>query len=188
MVALLDRMAIDDVVALLAILDLALGRRECSIVLRLHYEGRLICKNPGAFDGPPPSSPTLGAGPRRLAPGRGVLFPWCRSTRGRQMSSQYISDQKPHLAALGLALCKINHDLRNILASAQLISDHLSQVEDPTVQRPGAKADRLPRPRHRAVLEHHRIWPSARGGAAAAADGGGALGRGGRRFARPHRA
>ncbi len=51
------------------------------------------------------------------------------------MSNQYISNRKAHLATVGLAVCKINHDLRNILASAQLISDQLSQVEDPTVQR-----------------------------------------------------
>src|SRR5262249_60179287 len=34
--------------------------------------------------------------------------------------------QKSRLAALGLAVSKINHDLRNLLASAQLISDQLS--------------------------------------------------------------
>ena len=43
--------------------------------------------------------------------------------------------QKSHLAALGLAVSKINHDLRNLLASAQLFSDRLSQVSDPNVQR-----------------------------------------------------
>ena len=43
--------------------------------------------------------------------------------------------QKSHLAALGLAVSKINHDLRNLLASAQLFSDRLSQVPDPNVQR-----------------------------------------------------
>lgn len=43
--------------------------------------------------------------------------------------------QKSHLAALGLAVAKINHDLRNILASAQLFSDRLAVVKDPTVQR-----------------------------------------------------
>ena len=42
--------------------------------------------------------------------------------------------QKNHLAALGLAVSKINHDLRNILANAQLISDRLGTIEDPTVQ------------------------------------------------------
>ncbi len=43
--------------------------------------------------------------------------------------------QKSHLAALGLAVSKINHDLRNLLASAQLFSDRLSSLTDPTVQR-----------------------------------------------------
>src|ERR671935_29474 len=42
---------------------------------------------------------------------------------------------KSRLAALGLAVSKINHDLRNLLASAQLFSDRLSQVPDPNVQR-----------------------------------------------------
>ncbi|MBV9557309.1 MAG: HAMP domain-containing histidine kinase [Pseudolabrys sp.] len=43
--------------------------------------------------------------------------------------------QKNHLAALGLAVSKINHDLRNLLASAQLFSDQLSSLPDPKVQR-----------------------------------------------------
>ncbi len=43
--------------------------------------------------------------------------------------------QKSRLAALGLAVSKINHDLRNLLASAQLFSDRLANVPDPTVQR-----------------------------------------------------
>ena len=42
---------------------------------------------------------------------------------------------KTHLAALGLAVSKISHDLRNILASTQLLSDRISSVQDPTVQR-----------------------------------------------------
>src|SRR5262245_59791113 len=44
-------------------------------------------------------------------------------------------NQKSHLAALGLAVSKINHDLRNLLSSAQLISDQLSGLSDPRVQR-----------------------------------------------------
>ncbi|MBV9261508.1 MAG: HAMP domain-containing histidine kinase [Pseudolabrys sp.] len=44
-------------------------------------------------------------------------------------------NQKNHLAALGLAVSKINHDLRNLLASAQLFSDQLSSSPDPKVQR-----------------------------------------------------
>jgi signal transduction histidine kinase len=43
--------------------------------------------------------------------------------------------QKARLAALGSAVAKIQHDLRNILASAQLASDRLSSVADPVVQR-----------------------------------------------------
>jgi signal transduction histidine kinase len=43
--------------------------------------------------------------------------------------------QKNHLAALGLAVSKINHDLRNLLSSAQLFSDQLSSLPDPRVQR-----------------------------------------------------
>jgi signal transduction histidine kinase len=42
---------------------------------------------------------------------------------------------KNRLAALGLAVSKINHDLRNLLASAQLFSDRLSSLPDPKVQR-----------------------------------------------------
>jgi len=43
--------------------------------------------------------------------------------------------QKSRLAALGLAVSKISHDLRNMLASAQLLSDRLGELPDPTVQR-----------------------------------------------------
>jgi signal transduction histidine kinase len=43
--------------------------------------------------------------------------------------------QKSHLAALGLAVSKINHDLRNMLSSAQLFSDRLAASRDPTAQR-----------------------------------------------------
>ena len=43
--------------------------------------------------------------------------------------------QKNRLAALGLAVSKINHDLRNLLGSAQLISDRLASLPDPGVQR-----------------------------------------------------
>lgn len=43
--------------------------------------------------------------------------------------------RKAHLAALGLAVSKINHDLRNMLASAQLWSDRLTDSPDPQVRR-----------------------------------------------------
>lgn len=43
--------------------------------------------------------------------------------------------QKTRLAQLGLAVAKIQHDLRNILSSARIASDRLAAVEDPVVQR-----------------------------------------------------
>jgi len=43
--------------------------------------------------------------------------------------------EKTRLAKLGLAVSKINHDLRNLLASAQLFSDRLARLPDPQVQR-----------------------------------------------------
>jgi signal transduction histidine kinase len=43
--------------------------------------------------------------------------------------------QKTRLAALGAAVGKINHDLRNLLASAMLLSDRLDQSQDPEVRR-----------------------------------------------------
>ena len=47
--------------------------------------------------------------------------------------------QKSRLAALGLAVSKINHDLRNLLGNAQLISDRFAGIKDPTVQRVAPK-------------------------------------------------
>ena len=43
--------------------------------------------------------------------------------------------QKTRLAALGGAVTKINHDLRNILSTARLVSDRLLASDDPTVRR-----------------------------------------------------
>jgi signal transduction histidine kinase len=42
--------------------------------------------------------------------------------------------QKTRLAALGTAVTKVNHDLRNILATASLISDRLGRSGDPAVR------------------------------------------------------
>jgi signal transduction histidine kinase len=56
--------------------------------------------------------------------------------------------QKNRLAALGLAVSKINHDLRNLLTSAQLFSERLASVADPHVQR---FAPRLMRALERAI-------------------------------------
>lgn len=43
--------------------------------------------------------------------------------------------QKRRLAELGLAVSKINHELRNMLTTAQLMTDRLERVSDETVQR-----------------------------------------------------
>jgi signal transduction histidine kinase len=43
--------------------------------------------------------------------------------------------QKKNLANLGLAVAKINHDMRNMLSAAQILSDRLAYVTDPLAQR-----------------------------------------------------
>ena len=43
--------------------------------------------------------------------------------------------QRKRLAELGMAVARINHDLRNILSAAQLISDRLATIPDPQAQR-----------------------------------------------------
>jgi len=43
--------------------------------------------------------------------------------------------ERRRLAALGAGISKISHDLRNILASAQLMSDRLSKSDDPQVRK-----------------------------------------------------
>ena len=58
---------------------------------------------------------------------------------GMQSELRQMLQQKNRLAALGLAVSKISHDLRNILAHAQLISDRLGVIKDPTVQRVAPK-------------------------------------------------
>jgi signal transduction histidine kinase len=55
------------------------------------------------------------------------------NTMQRDLASML--QQKNRLAALGLAVSKINHDLRNLLASARLFSEGLSSLPDPRVQR-----------------------------------------------------
>jgi signal transduction histidine kinase len=42
--------------------------------------------------------------------------------------------QKTRLAALGTAVAKVNHDLRNSLATAVLASDRLANIDDPEVK------------------------------------------------------
>jgi signal transduction histidine kinase len=58
-----------------------------------------------------------------------------RELAAMQLDLASLLQQKTHLAALGLAVSKINHDLRNLLSSAQLFSERLAKISDPHVQR-----------------------------------------------------
>ena len=58
-----------------------------------------------------------------------------RELANMQLELTQTLQQKNRLAALGLAVSKISHDLRNMLANAQLLSDRLSSLPDPAVQR-----------------------------------------------------
>ncbi|HUG63134.1 MAG TPA: HAMP domain-containing sensor histidine kinase, partial [Methylomirabilota bacterium] len=58
-----------------------------------------------------------------------------RQIADMQRHVQEVLVQQRRLADLGLAVSKINHDLRNLLASAQLLSDRLATIQDPAVQR-----------------------------------------------------
>lgn len=76
-------------------------------------------------------------------PGRVLVPPEGRdelAVAGQHLASmqrelQKTLKQQKSLAELGLAVSKINHDMRNILSSAQLISDRLADVDDPVVKR-----------------------------------------------------
>lgn len=50
--------------------------------------------------------------------------------------------QRAHLAELGTAVAKINHDLRNSLAAAQIVSESLTQSNDPRVAKAAARIER----------------------------------------------
>lgn len=65
-----------------------------------------------------------------------------------QLKLHYALKQQRNLAELGMAVSKINHDMRNILSSAQLMSDSLTDVSDPFVK---SFAPRLIRTLDRAV-------------------------------------
>ena len=51
-----------------------------------------------------------------------------------QIELQKTIRQQKNLADLGLAVSKINHDMRNILSSAQLMSDRLADIDDTVVR------------------------------------------------------
>lgn len=90
--------------------------------------------DPGRIISPGPRDDELGVAARELA--------------GMQRRLHKTLGEQKHLADLGLAVSKINHDMRNILAAAQLMSDRLRMVKDPSVQ---AFAPKLVRTLDRAV-------------------------------------
>lgn len=71
-----------------------------------------------------------------------------RALRLMEQEVAHALKQKGRLAALGSAVAKINHDLRNILTSAELLSGAIEDSEDPRVQR---AAPRLSRTLNRAI-------------------------------------
>jgi signal transduction histidine kinase len=77
-------------------------------------------ENPGSIIVPSTRHDEVGTAERELA--------------GMQRDLASMLQQKNRLAALGLAVAKINHDLRNLLTTAQLFSDRLATVLDPRVQ------------------------------------------------------
>jgi signal transduction histidine kinase len=105
------------------------------VYLALHYmfvqPMRRITGNMMAFRGDPENADRIIAPSARMDE-IGVAE---RELATMQTELASMLQQKNRLAALGLAVSKINHDLRNLLASAQLFSDRLAKLPDPTVQR-----------------------------------------------------
>ena len=105
------------------------------VYLALHYmfvrPMRRITANMTAFRADP-ENPDRIIVPSRRADEIGVAE---RELATMQAELASMLHQKSRLAALGLAVSKINHDLRNLLSSAQLFSDRLAKIPDPGVQR-----------------------------------------------------
>lgn len=66
--------------------------------------------------------------------GRSEMAEAERSLAAMQGDLRRSLQQRAHLAELGLAVAKIQHDLRNILTTAQLTSDRLATSDDPKVR------------------------------------------------------
>lgn len=58
-----------------------------------------------------------------------------RNLRDLQIRLRNLLGEKRRLAELGAAVARINHDLRNLFATMQLVSDTLERVDDVRVQR-----------------------------------------------------
>ena len=62
-----------------------------------------------------------------------------RALEGMETDIRDALRQRARLAALGQAVAKISHDLRNMLASAQLMAERFETSKDPLVRRVGPK-------------------------------------------------
>ena len=111
------------------------GITAALVYLALHYmfvrPMRRVTDNMMAFRGDP-ENPDRIIVPSARVDEIGVAE---RELASMQSELSSMLHAKNRLAALGLAVSKINHDLRNLLASAQLFSDRLAKLPDPTVQR-----------------------------------------------------
>lgn len=83
-----------------------------------------------------PSDPARTVQPSRRADEIGEAE---RALAAMQADVRSAFRQRERLAALGGAVAKINHDLRNVLSSAQLISDRLAMSSDERVAGMGAR-------------------------------------------------
>jgi signal transduction histidine kinase len=105
------------------------------VFLALHYMFvrplRRMTANMVAFHGQPENPASVIVPSRR----RDEIGTAERELAAMQGDLAQMLQQKSRLAALGLAVSKINHDLRNLLTTAQLFSDRLSSLPDPRVQR-----------------------------------------------------
>ena len=106
-----------------------------------------------------------------------------RELAGMQRDLASMLQQKSHLAALGLAVSKINHDLRNLLTSAQLVLRGPHQPARSAGAALRAEADARARTRHCVLRVDAVLRPRA--GAAARPQAGRrrGAGRGGARDA-----
>src|SRR5919108_2429690 len=118
------------------VLSLIISGITASLVyFALHYlfvrPMRRITANMMAFHGDP-ENPARVMAPSKRRDEIGIAE---RELAAMQGDLASMLQHKSRLAALGLAVSKINHDLRNLLASAQLFSERLATIADPHVQR-----------------------------------------------------
>ncbi len=92
---------------------------------------RRLTRNMMAFEQNPEDAAALLIASRRLDE-IGVAE---RSLASLERRTQTLLGERRRLAALGAGVSKISHDLRNILASAQLMSDRLGKSDDPRVRK-----------------------------------------------------